>query len=269
MRGDIDTRSGITKIIKVSLVVGLLGSSGLYATYVQSLFITVLPQWAATAVSGSSSSITTPVNFDNIWQSLESVVLQVQQAIPSLDFIDPITLGIAEIATLLLLVVSFAVYEFAIVMTGIMVAIGPVLLVGYLFEATKGIADRWVGKLLTYSILTLLINVTMNIILTGEKTYLRSVIVGAINGLGVPQQVKLILSFVMFVAMGAFIILGLPAVAAALGGGLSLSPAAAVARMITAAATGGASAAANSVAAAGQAGSRLTQSVRAGLSAKS
>jgi type IV secretion system protein VirB6 len=43
MRGDIDARGGITRIIKVALVVGILTSSGLYTSYVQTLFITTIP----------------------------------------------------------------------------------------------------------------------------------------------------------------------------------------------------------------------------------
>ena len=70
---------------------------------------------------------------------------------------------------MVLLVITFAIYEFAVIIMGIMVAIGPVLVVGYLFEATKGVADRWVGKLITYSLLTLLINITLTVVLSGEK----------------------------------------------------------------------------------------------------
>ena len=63
-----------------------------------------------------------------------------------------------------------------------MVAIGPVLLVGYLFDATKGVTDRWIGKLITYSILTLLINVTLNVVLQGEKLYMRAILTQQASG---------------------------------------------------------------------------------------
>jgi len=75
MRGDIDARGGITRIIKVALVVGILTSSGLYTTYVQTLFITTIPNWFATAAGGTQAAIaSTPQTFDNIWQVTEHTV---------------------------------------------------------------------------------------------------------------------------------------------------------------------------------------------------
>ena len=49
MRGDMDPRGGITRIIKAAFVVGILTSSGLYTNYVQTLFMTTIPNWVATA----------------------------------------------------------------------------------------------------------------------------------------------------------------------------------------------------------------------------
>src|ERR1700677_1421611 len=55
MRGDMDARGGITRIIKVALVIGVLTSSGLYTSYVQTLFITTIPNWFATGAVGSQA----------------------------------------------------------------------------------------------------------------------------------------------------------------------------------------------------------------------
>jgi type IV secretion system protein VirB6 len=125
-----------------------------------------------------------------------------------------------------------------------MVAIGPVLIVGYLFEATKVVADRWVGKLLTYSILTLLINITLNIVMQGEKLYMRMIVMQEGQGLtSVPMEIKILIELAMFFAMGAFIVVSLPAIAAVLGGGLGVSPGAAILSAITTIAAGGSAAA--------------------------
>ena len=204
MRGDVDARQGITRIIRVAFVVGLLTSSGLYTTYVQTGFMTTIPAWLASSAGGSPSSAATPQTFDNMWQVTEHTVETVSAQLSNFDVIDAVSLAVIEFCVAVFLLITFAIYEFAIIIVGIMVAIGPVLLVGYLFEATKGVADRWIGKLITYSILTLLINVTLNIVLNGEKAYMR-----------------------------AFIIVSLPLIAATLGGGLGVSPSAAVARTIT------------------------------------
>lgn len=246
MRGDMDPRGGITRIIKVALVVGILTSSGLYTNYVQTLFITTIPNWFATAAGGTQTATTsTPATFDNMWSVTENMVEKIGAQIAIYDVVDSVSLALIELCLMVLLIVTFAIYEFAIIATGIMVAIGPVLIVGYLFEATKGVADRWIGKLITYSLLTLLINVTLNIVLAGEKAYMRVILTQQASGLAaVPVEIKILIELAMFFAMGAFIIISLPAIAAALGGGLGVSPGAAIMNAFTNFALGGASRAA-------------------------
>ena len=235
MRGDMDARGGITRIIKVALVVGILTSSGLYTNYVQTLFITTIPNWLASAAGGTQLAITsTPATFDNMWQVTEHTVETVGAQIAIYDVVDAVSLVLIELSIMVLLVVTFAIYEFAIIAIGIMVAIGPVLIVGYLFEATKGVTDRWIGKLITYSLLTLLINVTLNVVLTGEKTYMRTILTQQASGTAaVPGEIKVLIELAMFFAMGAFIVVSLPAIAAVLGGGLGVSPGAAIMNAFT------------------------------------
>jgi type IV secretion system protein VirB6 len=246
MRGDMDARGGITRIIKVALVVGILTSSGLYTNYVQTLFITTIPNWFATAAGGSQAAIiSTPATFDNMWQVTEHTVETVGAQIAIYDVVDAVSLALIELSIMVLMVVTFAIYEFAIIAIGIMVAIGPVVIVGYLFEATKGVTDRWIGKLITYSLLTLLINITLSIVLTGEKTYMRVILMQQASGAAaVPVEIKTLIELAMFFAMGAFIVVSLPAIAATLGGGLGISPGSAIMNTFTNLASGGASRAA-------------------------
>ena len=235
MRGDMDPRGGITRIIKVALVVGILTSSGLYTNYVQTLFITTIPNWFATAAGGTQAAITsTPASFDNMWAVTEHTVETVSAQIAIYDVVDSVSLALIELSIMVLMVVTFAIYEFAIIVTGIMVAIGPVLIVGYLFEATKGVTDRWIGKLITYSLLTLLINVTLTVVLQGEKAYMGVILTQQASGqAAVPIEIKVLIELAMFFAMGAFIVVSLPAIAAALGGGLGVSPGAAIMNAFT------------------------------------
>lgn len=250
MRGDMDPRGGITRIIKVALVVGILTSSNLYTNYVQTLFITTIPTWFATAASGAQTNTTpTPAVFDNMWSVTENMVEKIGAQIAIYDIINAVSLALIELCLMILLIVTFAIYEFAIIITGVMVAIGPVVIVGYLFEATKGIADRWVGKLMTYSLLTLLINITLAVVLQGEKAYMRVILTQQASGLAaVPIEIKVLIELAMFFAMGAFIIISLPAIAATLGGGLSVSPGAAIMNTFTTLALRGASQGVKSVA---------------------
>ena len=243
MRGDMDARAGITRIIKVALVVGILTSSGLFMNYVQTLFMTTIPNWVATAAGGSQTVANTiPAIFDNMWQVTEHTVETVGKQIAIYDVIDAVSLVLIELVMMVLLIVTFAIYEFAIIVTGVIVAIGPVVIVGYLFEATKAVTHRWIGMLITYSLLTLLINVTLTIVLTGERTYMRAILTQQASGLeAVSVELKILIELAMFFAMGAFIIISLPAIAATIGGGLGTSPGAAIMNAFTSLASSGAS----------------------------
>ncbi len=243
MRGDMDARGGITRIIKVALVVGILTSSGLFTAYVQTMFMTTIPNWVATAAGGSQTVANTiPAIFDNMWQVTEHTVETVGKQIAIYDVIDAVSLVLIELVMMVLLIVTFAIYEFAIIVTGVIVAIGPVVIVGYLFEATKAVTHRWIGMLITYSLLTLLINVTLNAVLQGERTYMRAILTQQASGLeAVSVELKILIELAMFFAMGAFIIISLPAIAATIGGGLGTSPGAAIMNAFTSLASSGAS----------------------------
>jgi len=240
MRGDIDARGGLTRIVKVAFVVGILTSSGLYTTYVQNLFMTGIPDWFSTAAGGSPATInTTPATFDNMWSVTEHMVETISQQLSYYDVLDAVSLAIVELCMMVCLVVTFAIYEFATIMIGIMVAIGPVMIVGYLFEATKGTTDRWIGKLITFSILVLLVNITLTVVLQGEKAYMRVILTQQASGLAaVPIEIKIMIELAMFFGMGMFIVVSLPAIAAALGGGVGVSPGAAVMNAFTSFAAG-------------------------------
>src|ERR1700743_333755 len=67
MRGDISARSGVTKILRVVLVVTLLTSFSYFSTYIVDLFQTTLPNWAAGAIPVYSVASTTRGMSDKVW----------------------------------------------------------------------------------------------------------------------------------------------------------------------------------------------------------
>ncbi len=167
----------------------------------------------------------------------------VQAQIGTFDIVDGVTLCLVELGVNAVLFVTFAIFEVGQVMTGIAVAIGPFVIAGYLFASTKGVAERWVGKLVGLTILSLLIDIVLGIILSGEETYMRQILNDSLSGGGnVAAEIQVLIEMLMFMAIGAFIAVGLPGVAAALGGsvGFSGQP---VARNLTGVMLGGARAA--------------------------
>ncbi len=70
----------------------------------------------------------------------------------------------------------FLIFEVAKILMDVVVSVGPFLLLGYLFAATRGVADRFVGKLIGLTILILLVDVVLSIIINGYVTYTADIV---------------------------------------------------------------------------------------------
>lgn len=239
MRGDTDARGGVTRIIRVALIVGLLTSAGLYTTYVQSFFSTGLPNWIASSVV-TTNPAGTPQAFDQIWQMTVHEIAAVQAQLNMFDVIDGVSLALIELAVNIILLATFAIYVIAQVMLGVVLAIGPLVLVGYLFDATRRVAENWLGKVIGLTILTLLINVVMEVIISGDRTYMNSISSFAASGGTISGQIMVLFELAMFLGVSAFIVVLLPGIAAYIGGGIGFSIGGA-ARTAAAIVSGGAS----------------------------
>lgn len=224
MRGDVSMRSGITKILRVVLVVSLLTSFGLFSSYVVDLFQTSLPNWAVGAITGAGGSgTTTPGMFDKVWNGSMAIAKAADAQLTAWDIADAVELALLEAGIGLCLILAFAVYEVGQIMLGVVIAVGPFVIAGYLFDSTRGIAERWLGKLIGLSILTLLIAIALTIILQGDVTYIQTA--AATGALDVETSIAVLMQATLFYALGAVIIVLLPSIAAYIGGGVSFHPA--------------------------------------------
>ena len=230
-------------------MVGLLTSAGLYDTYVETLFQTTLPNWIAVRCFRRTSAVSsTPQAFDQIWNTTIHEITTVQAQLNFYDVVDQISLALIELIVNIVLLVTFAVYEISQVMVAVVVAVGPFVVAGYLFDATKRVADNWLGKLIGLTILTLLVNIVINAILSGEQLYVRSIVNNPATGAGaVPLEIQILFELCMFLGISAFIVLMLPGIAAAIGGGIGFNVGG-MGRTAAAAMTGGAALGARSAA---------------------
>jgi type IV secretion system protein VirB6 len=223
MRGDVSARSGITKIVRVVLVVSLLSSFSYFSTYVVDLFQTTLPNWAANSITGTTGPGTgAPGLFDKVWNESMAIAKAADAQLSMWDVTAGVELDLLEVGIGLCLIIAFAVYEIGQIMLGVVIAVGPFVIAGYLFDATRGIAERWLGKMIGLSILTLLIAIALNIILQGDATYITTA--AATGALDVQTSLAILMQATLFYALGAVIIVLLPSIAAYIGGGISFHP---------------------------------------------
>ena len=223
IRGDVDARSGVTRLIKVSIIVGILMSTTLYNDYVVSFFTVGLPNWLASSFLGVTGTQPSAHQFDAIWNEADILFANAEKNMNFYNVLYSVELGAMRDFVVVPIAVTFLIFEFAKIMMDVVVCIGPFVLVGYLFEATKGIADRWIGKLIGLTILTLLIDIVLSIILDGDRSYY-NVSMTSLTIATVAETVTICIQFVVFLSLGCLITGFLPAIASYLGGGVSFSP---------------------------------------------
>ncbi len=233
LRGDLGVRSGVTRIISVSFVVGLLMSTTLYDEYIVSFFTNGLPNWIATSL-GTGQTTTQASTFNQMWTSSQMVLAGAGKGLNSITQVVPeVELAILDILLIVPIGIIFLIWEVAKILTDIVVCIGPFLLVGYLFNATKGVADRYVSKLISLAILTLLVDVVLAILVNAINAYIATtsadIIAGQTQGwFGTTENasasVFVCLQLVFFLGVSSLVTVFLPGLAAYLGGGVSISP---------------------------------------------
>jgi type IV secretion system protein VirB6 len=223
IRGDVDARSGVTRLIKVSLIVGILMSTTLYNEYVVSFFTVGLPDWLASSFLGVTGTQPSAHQFDAIWNEADILFANAEKNMNFYNVLYSVELGAMRDFVVVPIAVTFLILEFAKIMMDVVVCIGPFVLIGYLFEATKGVADRWIGKLIGLTILTLLIDIVLSIIIDGDRSYY-NVSMTSLTVATVAETVTICIQFVVFLSLGCLITGFLPAIASYLGGGVSFSP---------------------------------------------
>jgi type IV secretion system protein VirB6 len=238
MRGDVTARTGITRIISVSLVVGILMSADLYNFYVVKFFTSGLPDWIATSLTNTTGSAPSAHQFDVLWDDANQLFSTALGQLNFYNVLDSVELGLLQDVVVFPIGLTFLIYELAKIMVDVIVSIGPFLLAGYLFAATRGVADRWVGKLISLSILTLLVDIVLSIIIQGDTSYFNTALAAMTIGATIRETITIGIQFVIFVTLGSLITCFLPGIAAFLGGGVAVSPLGMVASAVRGAAAG-------------------------------
>lgn len=223
MRGDVSVRNGITRIVTVSLVVGLLMSTTLYNEYITSFFATGLPDWLASSLTGTTGVQPSAHQFDVLWNDADILFGTALKNLNFYNVLYSVELGVLQDLIVFPIGLTFLIYELARILTDIVVSVGPFLLAGYLFSATRGVADRWVGKLVSLAILTLLVDIILSIIIRGDTAYF-NVSLTSMSAATVLASVTICTQFLAFLTLGSLITCFLPALAAYFGGGISVSP---------------------------------------------
>jgi type IV secretion system protein VirB6 len=137
------------------------------------------------------------------------------------QFGERLAIRLLQAVSLIALVVIFLIWIIARVLMGFVIALGPFLIGLALFDATRPFVDRWVGKLMSLTLVQLSVSVMLQMLMSGFNNYVRAA--QAHTGGSLDEKLNDLLQVAAWYWCGLFLIKALAIVAYSIGGGLAAS----------------------------------------------
>ncbi|MCK8786565.1 type IV secretion system protein [Roseomonas sp. NAR14] len=250
LTGRLDRNVLAGRIIRIVAVAALLTSAGTFNTVVRDLFLETIPTSIGSALTGASTTSAPAAQFDAIWNAtMRAAAGVLAEATGWTQIGERVAIRLLMAATFIPLVVIFLIWIVCRVVMGMVIALGPFLIGLWLFDATRPFVQRWVGKLVSLTLVQVCTAVLLRLLVEGFTTYLRSVQNNM--GAGLDEKIASFLQVAGWYWCGLLLMAGLTTVAYSIGGGLatSFAPVTAGAAHYATAAAGGAGRAGKALAA--------------------
>ncbi|MCA0049309.1 type IV secretion system protein [Mesorhizobium sp. B283B1A] len=219
MRGQVDARGSISRVIMVSIVVALILDQSNYQQYIETFFDDTIPRFAHKISSSDLPFVDIPRKLDFMFAASQYAFQMIASEIGTMNGQDILAFQGAQWIFYGSLWTAFEIYDAVGILTKLLLAIGPLVLVGYLFDRTRDMATRWIGQLLSYGLLLLLLNIVATIVIAAEAVSLTAMlIIIKMSGTTAAKIIGLYELDMLFLA-GDALIIALPTIASSIAGG--------------------------------------------------
>lgn len=148
------------------LLVAAAIQSAHYVPYVQEMFFTTLPNQIAAALNGPRITVSSAQQFDIMWSATLRVNgFVLQQASGWLQVMDRAMAWVFALLCLVALGIMFVMWFVSRIFMAIVICMGPFLIPLYLFRATRGFVEGWIGKLVGLTVLQLASSILLRALL--------------------------------------------------------------------------------------------------------
>lgn len=230
MRGQGGMPAGglLGRVIKLSLVVWFATNGSVYTEWVQNFFLTVLPNDITRAVSGAGvGDYNFDANsFDLVWKQAYEAGLRVWRLLDYWDVGEEITIIAFWIVAMIAIVIGFFIWLLSHFILGLFIILGPLAIGLSLFSATESIFQRWIGAMISCVVLQVMTIILLAVTLRVEGQIVQQILI--YRGPNVFEQIRVLMSGMIFFMLAAVIAAQLPSAANALAGGLHFHTAALV-----------------------------------------
>ena len=206
----------IINAFKITFIVFLLKGAAGYTEFVTNIFFTELPDKLGsllTAAGGSSinpEDLASGAPFDNIVDQGFKIWGEINGQAGSFDvgkkIFAYVILGLIAVVSVLM----YAVVLYAKIALALIIAIGPIFIALALFDATRSFTQSWVGSLVNFVVLQVLVYALLGLLISFLNTLITSTSGDDPVGRGVNVLILCVLSL--------FVTSQLPGVASALAG---------------------------------------------------
>jgi len=214
----------VPTFLKISAIIWLSTNLTEFDYYVRDFFYSDLPQRLGMAVLGKSPSSTQEVGsaFDAVWNQAMNFSADVYQESSWTDIGARASAELCVIGISIALVAMAFVFIMARFLLAIVIAFGPVMIGCLLFDSTKPIFERWVGKLVALVALQIGVVLSLEMLLVGNQTLMRN-ISSSTGVLSVPVELGNLIIMLVWFGFSALAMYALPAVAYSIGSGVQVN----------------------------------------------
>lgn len=218
---------GIGRIVRLSVIVAIALNVGRYNTYLADMLWRSPEVLAGFVASGHESGVTNTQYLDALFTQiydLGDAYWQKGQGIASggVGFPD---VGLLIIALLVWVAgavatgFSFFLIVIAKIALAILLGVGPIFILMTIFEPTRRFFDVWIGQALNYVFLVMLTSAAIKLVMSIIKAYLAA---ADQAGVLVDPAVNQALPPIVLSGMAFLVMMQLPSIASALGGGVAM-----------------------------------------------
>ncbi len=226
----------VPSVIKIAAIVWLTTNIASFDYWVRNVFYEGIPTALGNAVSGAADPTGVQgvgAGFDQIWDLMWVSVGQVFAKAGTFDVGSKVAAMLCGLGVAIDLVIMAAVFIMARFLLAIVIAFGPVMIGTLLFETTKPIFERWIGKMVALIALQLAVVITLTMLFSQNLSFMNQ-ITNSQGTSSMTSDIENLAAMVVWFAMGAFAMYALPAVAYSIGSGVAVNT---LGQMIGAAAT--------------------------------
>jgi type IV secretion system protein VirB6 len=209
--------TAVLNCVRAVAVANLL-TVAMYNQWVETMFLTTVPSWIAGAAGGVVGAGVAQ-QFDNLRSAVNHMAAVLLAANPGLLGIpNRMSISLAAEFSVGALWMSFLIDFIAESLMAVVAPVGAVVMLAYLFNNTRHWAEKWIGKLVALALLELLVAIELKIVLAQFQTYMATQEAVSGTGIDADELISNLWGIGWTFLFGAAIMVGLPAIAAAIGG---------------------------------------------------